>query len=235
MDRFYLKFSSEFFLNSKIIKMQAEERGVEMLLFFLKLTLYSTHHEGGVTIKPFSGYTKRLAELFQTDEEVVINCISFLSREKLIKIDTYNEMLIINGIQNLIIRDKDCSEEQVNKVVEYWNNNSGLNKVEYLTESRIKVIKSKLHEFGFDNIKRVVDYVKGNSFLQGNSYNNKGKWQASFDWVMKEDNFLNILEGNYTNPYERYLQNLQSNEEEQDIEPTDLEKMKELAKSLFED
>ena len=70
-----------------------------------------------------------------------------------------------------------------------------LPKIEKLTESRKRKIAQKEKEFGREKILEVFALVEQSDFLSGRS----DKWQASFDWIMKYENFLKILEGNYKN------------------------------------
>ena len=42
--------------------------------------------------------------------------------------------------------------------------------------------------------KGLFDYIRKSEFLMGN---NDRKWKPNFDWVIQENNFIKILEGNY--------------------------------------
>ena len=63
-----------------------------------------------------------------------------------------------------------------------------------MTEKRKKRLKILSSRF---NMEEWTDYCKkiaNTNFLYGE---NERKWKAGFDWVLKEDNLIKILEGNY--------------------------------------
>ena len=62
-----------------------------------------------------------------------------------------------------------------------------------VSEARKKAIKKILAKFSIDDLKTVFENAENSSFLKGL----KGDFKASFDWLLKESNFLKTLEGNY--------------------------------------
>ena len=88
----------------------------------------------------------------------------------------------------------------IDKVVESWNELSakGLNKVTKInpTTNRGKMLKARLKEYSLDDVLKAIDNVKQSDFLLGN--NNRG-WMITFDWFVKPNNFVKVLEGNYNN------------------------------------
>ena len=70
-----------------------------------------------------------------------------------------------------------------------------LNKVRNLTDTRKKKIKSAYKLLNGD-YEGLFKRVEESDFLSGRS----GKWdKCSFDWIMKQENMVKILEGNYDN------------------------------------
>lgn len=63
-----------------------------------------------------------------------------------------------------------------------------------LTDSRLLSILNT--KFTLEELKKIFEKANRSSFLQGN--NNSG-FKASFDWIIKPNNALKILEGNYDN------------------------------------
>jgi hypothetical protein len=88
----------------------------------------------------------------------------------------------------------------IDKVVESWNKLSakGLNRVTKInpTTNRGKMLKARLKEYSLDDVLKAIDNVKQSDFLLGN--NNRG-WMITFDWFVKPNNFVKVLEGNYNN------------------------------------
>lgn len=83
------------------------------------------------------------------------------------------------------------------KIIDLFNSICGnsLPKVKQLTEQRRKLIRqaNKYLQGDFDKLFRAVE---DSDFLTGRN----GKWTAcNFDWILKPNNIVKILEGNYSN------------------------------------
>ena len=72
-----------------------------------------------------------------------------------------------------------------------------LSKVIKLSSKRKKQI-DKMFYLGYtiDDFEQVFKNTQKSSFLCGKT-SDKGSFRANFDWLIKEDNFLKVLEGNY--------------------------------------
>lgn len=70
-----------------------------------------------------------------------------------------------------------------------------LGKVKKLGENRVKLINKLYKSFTQDEILEGLYKVEASNFLTGKS----SSWKATFDWIIKENNFTKILEGNYDN------------------------------------
>ena len=70
-----------------------------------------------------------------------------------------------------------------------------LPKIQKLTDTRKKAVKSRLKEYDKETIIEVFKKVEASDFLSGKN----NQWQATFDWIMKPANFVKILENNYVN------------------------------------
>ncbi len=85
-----------------------------------------------------------------------------------------------------------------NHIVDCYNNIClSLPKVSSLTEQRKKGIRRLLKCFEANNhdIVTFFNTVEASDFLTGRS----GDWTANFDWIIKESNYIKIVEGNYVN------------------------------------
>jgi hypothetical protein len=95
----------------------------------------------------------------------------------------------------------DCSDTHLqtgsvfNQVCEYFNKviaGRGMPLVHALTSKRKSMINSRLKEYGSEQMKLMIDKAAASSFLNGSN-----GWMASFDWIMRPNNFVKVLEGNY--------------------------------------
>lgn len=59
---------------------------------------------------------------------------------------------------------------------------------------RYKMLSQRVNEYGKDKVLEAIEKIKQSSFLQGN--NNKG-WTITFEWFVRPNNFVKVLEGNY--------------------------------------
>lgn len=70
-----------------------------------------------------------------------------------------------------------------------------LPQIKELTDKRKKAIKAMLKKHSLEQIEEVFILTEASDFLKGAN----GKWKANFDWLMNENNFVKVLEGNYNN------------------------------------
>ena len=61
---------------------------------------------------------------------------------------------------------------------------------------RYKMLSQRVSEYGENKVLEAIEKIKQSSFLQGD--NNKG-WTITFEWFVRPNNFVKVLEGNYTN------------------------------------
>lgn len=81
-------------------------------------------------------------------------------------------------------------------VVERYNRICvSLPKITTLTDKRKKAINARLKQYSIEQIEEVFLIAESSDFLKGTN----GRWKATFDWLMNENNFVKVLEGNYNN------------------------------------
>lgn len=102
------------------------------------------------------------------------------------------------NINNSSIKYKEeYKEEKIDcqEVADAFNETCvSLPQVSKLTNKRKKAIKSILKKYSLEELKNIFKKVEDSSFLNGSS----GKWSgATFDWLLKESNFIKVMEGNY--------------------------------------
>lgn len=71
-----------------------------------------------------------------------------------------------------------------------------MSKVEVLNKTRRGLINARIGEYGESKVISVLRMAGESDFLNGKS--EKG-WKANFEWIMRPENFIKIMEGNYEN------------------------------------
>nr|WP_207717086.1 helix-turn-helix domain-containing protein [Clostridium beijerinckii] len=107
-----------------------------------------------------------------------------------------NNTILNNTVNNINTISKDIvSSTKVQPIIDKWNE-LGLQKLISINKgtNRYKLLQARLKEYGQDEILQAIENIKCSSFLKGQ--NNKN-WTVTFDWLVKPNNFIKILEGNY--------------------------------------
>ena len=94
-----------------------------------------------------------------------------------------------------VSNDTVCWTKDVQRVLDAWNG-LGLNKVQRISKdtNRGKMLNARLKEYGADTVVNAIERIKKSSFLKGQ---NRSGWTIVFDWFIKPNNFIKVMEGNY--------------------------------------
>lgn len=119
-------------------------------------------------------------------------------------IDTDSETRYKSNTSNSQSDDVICETQSVSldvkEVAEAWNDLQGLGikPVSKMSASstRYKALSARIREHGKDKVLEAIENIKVSNFLQG--MNDKG-WVITFDWFAKPNNFVKVLDGNYSN------------------------------------
>lgn len=82
-------------------------------------------------------------------------------------------------------------------LIEFFNSktNGVFGNVRYpISEKRKGMIRARIREHGVEAFREMIQRAAKSNFLKGN--NDRG-WTATFDWLIKPNNFQKIIEGNY--------------------------------------
>jgi predicted phage replisome organizer len=82
-------------------------------------------------------------------------------------------------------------------LMEEWNKlDDNISKVTAISPNttRYKLLKARINDYGQDGVVKAIKNISNSRFLQG--YNDTGR-TISFDWFVKPNNFIKVLEGNY--------------------------------------
>ena len=123
------------------------------------------------------------------------------------KIVCNNSKIVCNNSTDKIREDKkiiskDISDpnDTVKRIFDAWNSLKDLGippiiKIEKKS-TRYKALSARLKEYSEEDVLTAIERIKNSDFLQGQNDRN---WIIKFDWFLKPNNFIKVLEGNYDN------------------------------------
>lgn len=81
-------------------------------------------------------------------------------------------------------------------IIDKWNS-LNLNKLVSINSGtkRHTMLNARIKEYGFNTVLEAIDNISKSNFLKGQ---NNRSWVATFDWFIKPNNFVKVLEENYT-------------------------------------
>ncbi len=86
-------------------------------------------------------------------------------------------------------------QKDIDRFVQLYNEHCpSLPKIRDITDKRKQAIQYIVKKYSWEDIIQVFDNTEASDFLKGN--NDRG-WKASFDFILRKDKFVNILEGMY--------------------------------------
>lgn len=98
----------------------------------------------------------------------------------------------------LIVSKDTIRQTDVRRVIEEWNKlqDVGIAPIRDIkpASKRCQMLKGRIREYGMDDLLKAMDNIRHSDFLRGE---NKNGWMITFDWFVRPNNFLKVLEGNY--------------------------------------
>ena len=96
------------------------------------------------------------------------------------------------------VSTKQISRDEIAAVIETWNELSayGIQEVSRVDSQseRGKMLNARIKQYGIAEVLKAIQSIKHSDFLQGK--NNRG-WSATFDWFVRPNNFIKVMDGNY--------------------------------------
>lgn len=88
-----------------------------------------------------------------------------------------------------------CRTKDVRRIVESWNA-LGLGQIVRLSpeSKRGGNLRARVNEYGVQKVLDAIEAIRDSDFLRGQ---NKDGWIITFDWFVKPNNFVKVLERNY--------------------------------------
>ncbi len=161
-----------------------------------------------ITIVNYQKY-QGFDEFDETQTDTVTNTPTDIVTDTVPDIAQIHQQIPNNNDKN----DKRMKKNEKNtlscqQVVEMFNSICvSFPRVMSLSKARTSQILSRLKTYTLGDFQTVFTRAESSSFLKGQGGNS---WQASFDWMIKESNFIKILEGNYQDEKPKRQQSLDS-------------------------
>jgi len=105
-------------------------------------------------------------------------------------------------IQKKLLQKKKEKKKTIpyKEIIEIYNNIcKSLPQVQVLSESRKTLIRCRFNKYGIDKLKKVFEKAEASTFLTNKDGDSDRNWNATFDWLLNENNMIKVLEGNYNN------------------------------------
>ncbi len=158
--------------------------------FFFPYAVENTGSEGA-SAERMRKHRERQASLCDTpvteplrlcDGEKEIETID-IERDKIQEIDSTNP-------DGFVCRTKD-----VRRITDAWNS-LGLQQITKITgeSKRGGMLRARVHEYGVDAVLGAIEKIRHSEYLKGQ---NRRGWVITFEWLVKPNNFVKVLEGNY--------------------------------------
>ena len=128
----------------------------------------------------------------------VQNCYTEIEKEKELEKESEIEQESDTEKDSLTLSDESvCRPDDVRQVFDAWQT-LGIQKLRQVPSSSTKtgqMLRARIKEYGIGSVLEAVEIVRGSDFLMGKATD----FQITFDWFVRPNNFLKIVNGNYDN------------------------------------
>lgn len=209
-------------LHRKLLDNPVTMKDTDHLAVWIYLLLNASHNEHPalfkgekIILKPGQLITgrKSIALALHIDESKVERILKSLKSEQQIEQQTSSKNRLISitnwefyqqseqqneqqvNTNKNIKNDKNERKDICQNILDLFNRICcSFGRVKNITKNRAEVISGSLKTYSLDDFKKVFEKAEQSDFLKGNNNRN---WSASFDWLIKEDNMVKVLEGKY--------------------------------------
>lgn len=95
------------------------------------------------------------------------------------------------------MEDRNRNEDEYKNIVELYHNLCPkMNGVKAINKFRQGLMNTRLSEYGIEKITEVLRKAGESDFLNGK---NDKAWKADFEWILRPQNFVKVMEGKYEN------------------------------------
>lgn len=105
---------------------------------------------------------------------------------------------VTDTVNNLTVSKDTVCRTDVQRIMGRWNSLAayGIKPIGSLNPKtkRYDMLRARIRSYGMDKVLEAIENIKNSAFLCGN---NKNGWAITFDWFVRPNNFIKVLEGNY--------------------------------------
>lgn len=98
-----------------------------------------------------------------------------------------------------VCQTQSVRREQVDRITDAWNSLSdvGVKPISRIVveSTRYRNLSARIRQYGVDKVIEAIERVPRSNFLLGQVKD----WSINFDWFVKPNNFIKVLDGNYDN------------------------------------
>ena len=149
------------------------------------------------------GYRKKQQEIAENSKRKIDSKV-YVNKEDIDSTDSIEkeDLTVPNGTV--------CRTKDVRRVLQAWNSLPDIPHIVKIDpeSKRGSMLRSRINSYGVDSILQAIENIRNSSFLRGQ---NKNSFQITFDWFIKPNNFVKVLEGNYTDKGKINLKDKTSN------------------------
>lgn len=148
--------------------------------------------DSAARVRAYRERKKQEEKRIEEEKNKLLQCngdVTKSNTEKEIDIDIEKEIDIDKDTINSI------SSTEVQQIINTWNS-LGLQNIKFIKNNtnRYKMLNARIKEYGMDTFLQAINNIRNSSFLKGQNNRN---WTITFDWLIKPNNFIKVLEGNY--------------------------------------
>lgn len=163
---------------------------LEMIEVLEDKTIYMTEVEKMLGNESYWAEQKRKQRIVGQCPQNVLDVSNVSNQE--IEID--KELDIEIDKDKIVSTNVECSSK-LQPIIIKWNS-LNLSKILNVKNLRLKLLNTRIKDYGVDGVLKAIENITHSDFLVGQ---NNNSWVITFDWFIKPNNFVKVLEGNYTN------------------------------------
>lgn len=131
------------------------------------------------------------------------------------------------GDKNKNREDKDIRSTKFDTIIDSWNSlDKNISEIQTINSgtTRHKLLQARINEYGEDKVLLAIRNIDKSNFLKGYQKD----WKITFDWFIKPNNFIKVLEGNYNDNTQKTASQFGNNKPLSDIEEENLRRVREM-------